>query len=290
MIPEIRQHIRDLAHPLARKYGLTVFPEFADITVLAWLFFSVVHISLSPAVSRAIFPISYGKANKKTRKNWDAHVVSLVHALVVVVLASRCLNEKSLVEDRAFGVHRNAGFVCAIAIGYFIWDAIESIVHFTDIGFVIHGVACLTIFVLGSRPFVQYYSMRFLLWEVSTIFLDLHWFLDKTGKTGTTLQLVNGVALLGAFFSVRLIWGGKMSYDFFITLNGVYEHLPLVYIVVYGAANIMLQGLNWFWFTKMISALRKRFTSKPVNGKSNGHGILNGHGNGNGKLDHDHLD
>ncbi|KAF9227826.1 DUF887-domain-containing protein [Gyrodon lividus] len=285
MIPEIRQIIRDLARPLATTYGLRALSDFADIVVIAWLFFTVVHVTLSPAVSKALFPVSYGKANKRTRKNWDAHVVSLLHALVVVVLALRCLKEKNLDEDRAFGSHRDAGFVSAIAIGYFVWDAFESIIHFTEIGFVIHGVACLTIFVLGTRPFVQYYSIRFLLWEVSTIFLDIHWFLDKTGKTGSTLQLINGFALLSVFFCVRLIWGGKMSYEFFVTLNGVYEHLPLVYIVVYGASNIMLQGLNWFWFMKMIGALRKRFTTKSVNSKSNGHGILNG----NGKLD-GHLD
>ncbi|KAF9246437.1 DUF887-domain-containing protein [Melanogaster broomeanus] len=283
MIPEIRQNIRDLARPLSTTYGLSALPDIADIVVMAGLFFAVVHFSLSPAVNKVLFPVSYGRANKRTRRIWDAHVVSLIHAFVVVVLASRCLQEKSLEEDRAFGSHSNATFTVAIAIGYFMWDAVVSIIHFTDIGFVVHGVACLSIFLLGARPFAQYYAMRFLLWEVSTIFLDIHWILDKTGKTGSTLQLINGFALLGAFFSVRLIWGGMMSYDFLVTLNGVYGKLPLIYAVVYGPSNIMLNGLNWFWFTKMISALRKRFDTKPGNGKSNGHGILDG--NGNAKLD-----
>lgn len=35
-------------------------------------------------------------------------------------------------------------------------------------------------------------------------------FLDKMGKTGSRLQFVNGIALLGSFFCVRLVWGGKM--------------------------------------------------------------------------------
>ncbi len=33
-------------------------------------------------------------------------------------------------------------------------------------------------------------------------------FLDKTGRTGSTFQLINGIALLGTFFFVRLVWGG----------------------------------------------------------------------------------
>lgn len=37
------------------------------------------------------------------------------------------------------------------------------------------------------------------------------------------------------------------SYDFFVTLNGVYTQLPLFYIMVFGVTNLMLQGLNWFW-------------------------------------------
>ena len=34
--------------------------------------------------------------------------------------------------------------------------------------------------------------------------------MDKTGQTGSTLQLVNGIALITTFFSVRCIWGAKM--------------------------------------------------------------------------------
>ena len=43
------------------------------------------------------------------------------------------------------------------------------------------------------------------------------------------------------------ILSGAQSYDFFVRLNGVYTQLPLVYIMVYGVNNLMLQGLNWFW-------------------------------------------
>lgn len=82
-----------------------------------------------------------------------------------------------------------------------------------------------------QRPFLAYYCNHCLLWEVyvqptraspsasmlttqnthrSTIFLNIHWFLDKTGRTGSPLQLVNGIFLLGAFLGVRIIYGGKI--------------------------------------------------------------------------------
>lgn len=33
-------------------------------------------------------------------------------------------------------------------------------------------------------------------------------FLDKTGRTGSTTQLLNGVFLISAFFGVRIVYGG----------------------------------------------------------------------------------
>ena len=74
MIPELRQYIRDAVRPLATKYGFSVLPEFADIVVIAWLFFTALQVSLSPPISRAVFPVSYGKADKRTRRNWYIHV------------------------------------------------------------------------------------------------------------------------------------------------------------------------------------------------------------------------
>ena len=43
--------------------------------------------------------------------------------------------------------------------------------------------------------------------ELSTIPLNINWFLDKTGQTGSTLQMINGAALLLSFFGVRLAMG-----------------------------------------------------------------------------------
>jgi hypothetical protein len=49
----------------------------------------------------------------------------------------------------------------------------------------------------------------------------------------------------------------------------VRDAVPTIYLLVYCGGNVVLQGLNVYWFTKMIAALRKRFTS-PVAVKANG--------------------
>ena len=58
-----------------------------------------------------------------------------------------------------------------------------------------------------QRPFVVSYSPVFILYELSTPFLNMHWFFDKVNMTGSRAQWYNGMMLLGVFFSCRLIWG-----------------------------------------------------------------------------------
>jgi len=54
---------------------------------------------------------------------------------------------------------------------------------------------------------VNYYGPIFLLYELSTPFLNIHWFCDKLKLTGSNYQLVNGVCLITTFFCSRIVWG-----------------------------------------------------------------------------------
>ncbi|KAG6889816.1 hypothetical protein C0995_014293 [Termitomyces sp. Mi166 len=239
--------------------GLTKLPPFLPTFFYSFVGFSVVHLLVAPWVSRKWFPEAYGSKNKRAQNTWSIHIVSQAHALLIVTLTLWALSAEPASHSRAFGWDERVGYTHAVACGYFLWDSLDAIVNFTDVGFVVHGVACLFIYVMSFRPFVAYYGLRCLLWETSTFFLNIHWFMDKTGRTGSTAQFVNGIFLLSAFFGVRLMYGGKVSFDFMCTLIEVRHEMPWGYIFVFGVGNIVLTGLNWFWFTKMISALRRRF-------------------------------
>lgn len=137
---------------------------------------------------------------------------------------------------------------------------------------------------------MNYYASNFILYELSTPFLNVHWFFDKLGMTGSKAQLYNGIILLFTFFSARLIWGIGQSafvwYDIYralftapnteyMSVTPVNEKLPgaedimmyakeagplpLWLAAIYLASNITLNTLNVFWFGKMITAVRKRF-------------------------------
>ncbi len=62
-----------------------------------------------------------------------------------------------------------------------------------------------------QRPFCNYYGPVFILYELSTPFLNIHWFCDKLNMTGSNLQWYNGMLLLSAFFCCRLLWGTYQS-------------------------------------------------------------------------------
>jgi len=286
-----------MAGPIERfvseTLGLTKFPLYFPTFYWSFLAFLFIHQVIAPYFSARYFPVAFASKRKLARNTWSIHVVSQVHVLIIVPCALWCIlhEDPAPQSDRAFGWNEKAGYVNAIACGYFMWDALDAIINYIDPGFVAHGIACFSIFFMTFRPFMAYYGTRVLLWETSTFFLNNHWFLDKTNRTGSQFQLINGVLLVLSFFLVRIVFGGYVSIQFFVTLFEVRHETPLVYALVYGGGNFMLQGLNWFWFFKMIAALRKRFSSHPsertklIQGDQNVQtSTLTVNGNGNGHL------
>ncbi|KAJ3390221.1 hypothetical protein HDU84_007791 [Entophlyctis sp. JEL0112] len=220
---------------------------------------------------------------------------SFVNAIVVCALAVPMFYDPALYQDKLWGYSKYGGDVNAVVLGtpiffkvyrqtivssgYFLWDIYISL-QLGDIGFIIHGVAACTVFLLCYKPFVMYYGAVFIMWELSTPFLNVHWMCDKLGMTGGTLQLVNGVLLLIVFFGSRLVFGMYKSFEFLsefplpsrkdlsewcfspsALMRARYEEIPVYMIVLYLAMNTVLNTLNVYWFWKMIDSVRRRFSA-----------------------------
>ena len=144
-----------------------------------------------------------------------------------------------------------------------------------------------------QRPFLNYYGLNFILYELSTPFLNIHWFLDKINMTGSSTQLYNGILLLITFGLCRLVWGvyqtlhmyrdlcsalqtpdtvGILAYDIIFSVCGRGPEptaeilqlsdgrtVPVWLALAYLSSNTMLVTLNFYWFGKMIEAVSKRF-------------------------------
>lgn len=115
--------------------------------------------------------------------------------------------------------------------------------------------------------------------------------MDKMKMTGSRMQLYNGIALITTFFGARVIWGNyqsvKIYTDVWSALNtptidletakspSVFAYrnaaginttgnsqdmkLPMWLVILYLGSNTLLNFLNIYWFSKMITAMRKRF-------------------------------
>lgn len=267
----------ELGVALGRTLGLPHLPGHFQTIVVSFLAFTLVYLA-SAIASPFIAPRTYPRLSRRTKHSWNVHAVSMVHAMIIGPMATYkilTMPEASHIE-KAFGWNESVGRLHAIAVGYFIWDTIESVLARAEIGFVIHGLACGLIFCLTYSPFMGLYGPSALIWELSTPFLNIHWYLDKLQMTGGRLQAINGFILLVMFFVVRICYGFYMSSHFFRTLFAVWDMLPFGLALTYVIGNLVLNMLNVFWFTKMIAAIRKRF-GKGLQGakSSNGHATPN---------------
>lgn len=294
--------------PWADRYAMATLPLHVHEVLGAALFYTFIHLVVSPALSMRLFPKHYPVHSRGKKVNWDAHVVSLVQSTLINILALWVMftdKERADMDwqQRIWGYTGATGFIQAMAAGYFLWDFITTLA-FLDVfglGLLAHASSALAVYSFGFRPFLNYYSPVFILYELSTPFLNVHWFFDKLNMTGSRAQLYNGITLLITFFSCRLIWGTYQSAVVYSDMWKAVHHVPdAAYLLknaiaangtlaadpnlntmafvtdaapipvwlagVYVVSNVVLNTLNWFWFVKMIAAVRKRFET-PKEGK-----------------------
>ncbi|KAK9717123.1 hypothetical protein K7432_006442 [Basidiobolus ranarum] len=255
--PTLEQSIQTIF----REFGLEKLALHWQVVVLSAIACQGT-VYLSSVLSPLLFPKTYRSLSPIKQRSWDVHVVSMAHCIIICALAYPLRFEPELVADKLFGYNSHAGDVYGIACGYFLWDAIFHLRHLKQfgLGFAIHGIACFIVFLNAFRPFLMYYGSIFLMFELSTPFLNVNWFMDKLGYTGSRLQLVNGVCLILTFFLARIVYGFWSSYEVFVGVKAVSAQVPLHLMVLYGVANIALNFLNVIWFIKMIQSIISRFT------------------------------
>ena len=258
IFPGLSQDWQDAIQPACDYILLPKLAQHLHVLLLSACFYHSIYI-----ISSIVSPYfsHYRALDRRTKVNWDIHAVSMVQAIVILYLIYRVyVYDVDIRKDKIFGFSNYAGDVYATACGYFLWDALISTYYISwfGFGFVFHGIASLQIFLFSYAPFLQYWGPAFLLFEASTPFLNIHWYLDKVGMTGSRLQLVNGLLLLITFFLVRGVWGWYMAYDVFSSLYYARERVNWTLSSIYFFSNMSLNFLNIYWFKKMIDALRKR--------------------------------
>lgn len=342
-IPPPPAWLRDFVDPWAQRVNLPGLSDHFHEVIIFFLGYQFIHSVLSPWLSPILFPRHYPHLNKRTKLNWDVHVVSLIQSVSICVLALWVMftdeeRQSMTAGERVYGYTGGCALVGSMAMGYFVYDLIVSTMHLRmfGIGMLFHAISALWVFSFGfvrsslpssspniqtknpqltthnlpkQRPFVNYYCPIFILYELSSPFLNIHWFLDKVNMTGSDLQWYNGMALLFTFFSCRLIWGTWQSVlvykDMWFALKQTWDAtgvsalnpvdittqvfqlrdgalcvdeacaragaeiskyashtaagVPTWLVATYVASNLILNSLNYYWFSKMVETVLKRF-------------------------------
>ncbi|TAQ83868.1 hypothetical protein B7494_g7808 [Chlorociboria aeruginascens] len=291
--------------PFSDYFYLTTLPLHIHEVLGSFALYTFINWVVAPQISRRLFPLKYTKLSPERKLNWDVHVVSLCQSTLINILALWVMyvdeDRKGMDwQQRVWGYTGAAGMIQGLATGYFLWDLMVTLLHVEVFGYgmLAHALSALLVFSFGYRPFVNYYGCTFILYELSSPFLNFHWFFDKLDMTGSRPQLYNGIALLVTFFGCRLVWGTYQSVRVYqdvwaainhkpatasIHLDALHngtsaavgtaaapihddimqfageEFVPLWLAFAYLGSNIILNTLNFFWFGKMIETVRKRF-------------------------------
>lgn len=85
----------------------------------------------------------------------------------------------------------------------------------------------------------------FILYELSSPFLNVHWFCDKLNLTGSSLQWYNGMILLFTFFACRLVWGTYQSARVYMDV-WQFLHMDAAAVIAEGQAVTSKAAANIF--------------------------------------------
>lgn len=174
-------------------------------------------------------------------------------------------------EKRVFAYVPYGGVLGAASSGYFIWDAFTAVryIKLFGPGFAIHGIVSFAVCFISFEPYILYYAPLFLLFEISTPFLNIRWFdLKLPGLFSEKVILANNVILILLFFFVRICWGWywiyQLAWDFWLVRHDPRFNLPFSLVILIG--NLVLDVLNVYWFSLMARIAAKTI-AKMVRGE-----------------------
>lgn len=275
---------------------LSILREQTYLVLGSWAFYTCTS-GLVRHFSPRLFPSIYAHVGKQGKSavhrlhiTWSHHVVSQLNALVLCafslyLMARDCSEEFLEAKDRLWKGDSLTAGLSAISLGYFLWDA-KVCVHYWALygpSFMIHALMAIVATVATIGQFGQYYAPKIMIYEVTTLFMNAHWFMEKfPGWSGSRLQLANDILVVVLYGLVRVVYG-TYNIVFGVFRDCLLEHVPwplfLLTLSTMGSSLI----LNFYWFYLLLSKALEVLTASPNDAGQDGskhetHHLLNPHG------------
>jgi len=199
---------------------------------------------------------------------WEVEIISLVHSLLALHCAVRVwmFDEDNLASNPIYGYSPLAQTQFAITIGYFVWDLSLCVFMFEEFGFpfLMHASLCLIAYIFGLVvPFMHYYGAFFLMYEFSTVFLNIQLFIEHFGLRDSSLAIANGFCFAGSFGIFRILLGSyytvAVSLDLYFNVK---SSTPMYMSCYYIVSCLALTSLNYYWFFKIVNRIIRTLKRK----------------------------
>mmetsp|Transcript_26230 Transcript_26230/g.73572 ORF Transcript_26230/g.73572 Transcript_26230/m.73572 type:complete len:285 (-) Transcript_26230:1646-2500(-) len=222
-------------------------------------------------------PATVGRSERRKLLHHSATKLTghLHNTFAVPVGIYLLLSEPKLRADPFFATTPLSYAMVVWSAGYFVHDLVNVILFYDleGFGFLMHGFFCCGLFCYGvfTRQ-CQYFGASFIIWEASSPFVHLRWFLYEMGLKDSKPYFYNGLAMILSFFLARNVLGLYSSYVFWTVTeeelrNPQPKGFPVSVIMVFRVANICLTLLNAYWLSLMVSKALKVITAKKDKGE-----------------------
>lgn len=233
------------------------------LNIFSWYaFFETVEF-ISEFLS-ATFSHTYRQfTDEKYTVRWNITWVSLLHAIIIVPVAMMVVSDPNLIQNPLWGSSEIGDLMVQIAAGYFVWDIMVCRQHYHVFGtlFWVHALMAFTSCLSAAIPFCQYYLAIFILYETSTIYLNIYTIMKTIGDTEKWWYTWNQFMFAISYIGIRLLWGPIKTHELIQTI-GQNQSDMLWFFQLLGYYNmtmaILSVTLNYVWVYQIVRyAMRK---------------------------------
>mmetsp|Transcript_8390 Transcript_8390/g.9395 ORF Transcript_8390/g.9395 Transcript_8390/m.9395 type:complete len:256 (+) Transcript_8390:110-877(+) len=199
---------------------------------------------------------------------WAASMVSTVHAILVTALAFVALwQQPSLLSSADFFESTPLSLLTLrIFVGYVLSDLVPSLYYNVRWPGAIpnlchHWFTILAWMGMGAGGYSQGLSLVLISCEITTPFVNMRWFFDKSAMKNTVLFKINGLLMLILWFIFRIV-------GYFSTALRIYAHrqgvlaLPALEMFIYLFSYVVGGALMLLWFSKIVNGALKMMMGK----------------------------
>lgn len=217
----------------------------------------------------AVLPLFlWKKFDKSARDKLSAYAISSINALILSIgmfinLIDPRYNQ-NITADKLYGKSDFSEVLFSYAAGYMVFDTFNMAWgnRFNTNYAAHHVVSYFVLTFIATQPFLQYHTVCFFAFEISTIFLNIRSILQILGlqKAYRTLHMGSQIIFFISFFIIRSGFSLWITIDALVLIynshnENILQHPKSALFLV--VCNVGMTSLNIMWSSQMIKLAKK---------------------------------